>query len=46
MTFKIDRLTLDQYERLNAAVESDLPRTNVGEVALEIVNEYLEEYSS
>lgn len=37
----IERLTDDQYERLNRAVEDRMPRTSVGEVALEIVNEYL-----
>lgn len=38
----IERLTEEQYDRLNAAVDHDLPRTTVSEVALAIVNEYLE----
>lgn len=38
---EIDRLTDDQYARLNAAVDHAFPRTTVGQVALAIVNEYL-----
>lgn len=37
----MDHLSPGEYDRLNAAVESDLPRISVGDVALEIVNEHL-----
>jgi dCMP deaminase len=38
---RIDRLTDWEYQRLNTAVEDQMPRTAVGEVVLDIVNSRL-----